>query len=121
MKFLADFLSCYSGSVSENSHKMEACTLVQVTCIEENTTKGRKLARRNSPSKGLWHPSLYTISENNTSSANKAQEGIKATIKKMKNVRPKTNSQACGYYHDIRVQAPLQTSIVALSAMTFVF
>ncbi|KAM3362559.1 putative protein isoform X1 [Capsicum galapagoense] len=121
MKFLADFLSCYSGSVSNNnSPKIEACSLVQVTCIEENTIRPRKLARRNSSSssKRFWQPTLYTISENDTI---KVQEGIKATTKKMKNYRPKTNSQACAYYNDLRVQAQFQTSVMALSAVPFVF
>ncbi|XP_015066120.1 uncharacterized protein LOC107011221 [Solanum pennellii] len=122
MKFLADFLSCYSGCVSDtnnNSPKIESCSLVQVTYLEENTAcRAQKLTRRNSSSKGLWQPSLYTISENDTI---KAQEGIKASTKKMKSYRPpKTNSQAC-YYNDLRVQAQFQTSIMALSAVTFVF
>ncbi|XP_059295130.1 uncharacterized protein LOC132048243 [Lycium ferocissimum] len=119
MKVLADFLSCYSGSVSDNSPKIESCSLVQVTCLEENITRGRKLARRNSSSKGLWQPSLYTISENETI---KAQERIKAArTKKMKTYRPKPNSQPCVYYNDLRVQAQFQTSIMALSAATFLF
>ncbi|XP_055806302.1 uncharacterized protein LOC129874935 [Solanum dulcamara] len=119
MKFLADFLSCYSGSVNDNnSPKIEACSLVQVTCQEEkNTKRARKLTRRNSSSKGLWQPSLYTISENDTI---KPQEGIKASTKKRKSYRPKNNSQAC-YYNDLRVQAQFQTSIMALSAVTWVF
>ncbi|KAJ8545634.1 hypothetical protein K7X08_018217 [Anisodus acutangulus] len=118
MKFLADFLSCYSGSVSDNSPKIEVYSLVPLTCLEENTSRGRKLARRNSSSKGLWQPSLYTISENDII---KAQQPIKGTTKKMKNYRPKTNSHACGYYNHLRVQAQFQTSIMALSAATFVF
>ncbi|KAK6797655.1 hypothetical protein RDI58_005357 [Solanum bulbocastanum] len=133
MKFLGDFLSCYSGCVSSpknyycysdnnnnnSSPKIESCSLVQVTCQEENTIcRAQKLTRRNSSSKGLWQPSLYTISENDTI---KGQEGIKASTKKMKSYRrPKTNSQAC-YYNDLRVQAQFQTSIMALSAVTFVF
>ncbi|CAN4083880.1 unnamed protein product [Withania somnifera] len=120
MKFLAEFLSCYSGSVIDSSPKIEACSLVQVTCLDENTSRARKLARRSSSSKGLWQPSLYTISENDPI---KVQEGIKATAtKKTKNYRrPKTNSQACGYYNDLRIQAQFQTSIMALSAAAFVF
>lgn len=103
MKFLADFLSCYSGCVSDtnnNSPKIESCSLVQVTYLEENNARrAQKLTRRNSSSKGLWQPSLYTISENDTI---KAQEGIKASTKKTKSYRPpKTNSQAC-YYNDLR-------------------
>ncbi|KAK4347044.1 hypothetical protein RND71_033383 [Anisodus tanguticus] len=111
MKFLTDFLSCYSGSVSDNSPKIEAHSLVPLTCLEENT-------RRNSSSKGLWQPSLYTISENDII---KAQQPIKGTTKKMKIYRPKTNSHACCYYNHLRIQAQFQTSIMALSAATFVF
>ncbi|MCD9559932.1 hypothetical protein HAX54_018309 [Datura stramonium] len=120
MKFLADFLACYGGSVRDsNSPKTEVCSLVQVTCLEVDTTRARKLARTNSSSKGLWQPSLYTISENDTI---KAQEGIKASTKKMKIYRrPKTNSQAYGYYNDLRVQAQFQASMMTLSAVTFVF
>lgn len=99
MKFLADFLSCYSGSVSDNnSHKIEACPVVQVTCLEGNTSRARKFTRRNSSSKGLWQPSLYTISENDTI---KTQQGINASTKKMKHYTPKNNSQPC-YYNDLR-------------------
>ncbi|CAN4078285.1 unnamed protein product [Withania somnifera] len=120
MKFLADFLSCYSGgSVRDNSPKIAACSLDQVVCLEENTTRGRKLARRSSSSKGLWQPSLYTISEHDTI---KTQQGIKATTKKTESYRrPKTYSQACGYYNDPRIQAQFQANIMALSAAAFVF